>query len=105
MKMNNSQIKKNGIFTLPMDLRIKNGVTQGDVFTLIDMGDGSLYLSPRISQVNRLGDRVAEILCEACVSLDDLLGTLDDEHERYYQEHYIEQPFGHAKKYILIITF
>lgn len=88
MKINTIQVRKKGSFTLPMDLRTKYGVGEGDVFTLIDLGDGSFLLTPRISQVNRLGDRVAEILNSEGVSLEDLLSTLDDERERYYQERY-----------------
>ena len=88
MSTNTIQVRKKGTFTLPMDLRTKYGVDEGDVFTLIDMGDGSFLLTPRILQVNRLGDRVAEILNSEGVSLNDLLSTLDDERERYYQERY-----------------
>jgi hypothetical protein len=58
---------------------------------LIDLGDGSFLLTPRISKVNRLGDKVADILSGEGVSLDDLLNTLDDERERYYQEHYAKE--------------
>lgn len=82
------QVRKKGTITLPIDLRTKYGVDEGDVFTLIDMGDGSFLLTPRISQVNRMGDRVAEILHSEGLSLDDLLSTLEDERERYYQERY-----------------
>jgi bifunctional DNA-binding transcriptional regulator/antitoxin component of YhaV-PrlF toxin-antitoxin module len=81
-----------------MDLRAKYGVDEGDVFTLIDMGDGSFLLTPRISQVNRLGDRVAEILRAEDVSLDELLNTLDDERERYYQERYATGTSQHGKE-------
>ncbi len=88
MTANTIQVRKKGAITLPMDLRAKYGVDEGDIFTLIDMGDGSFLLTPRVSQVNRLGDRVAEILKEENVSLDDLLCTLDEERERYYQERY-----------------
>lgn len=91
MTTNTIQVRKKGTFTLPMDLRAKYGVDEGDVFTLIDMGDGSFLLTPRISQVNRLGDRVAEMLSAEGVSLDDLLNTLDDERERYYQERYAKE--------------
>jgi bifunctional DNA-binding transcriptional regulator/antitoxin component of YhaV-PrlF toxin-antitoxin module len=91
MTTNTIQVRKKGSITLPMDLRTKYGVDEGDIFTLIDMGDGSFLLTPRISQVNRLGDRVADILSEEGVSLDDLLNTLDDERERYYQEHYVRK--------------
>lgn len=85
------QVRKKGSITLPMDLRTKYGVDEGDVFTLIDMGDGSFLLTPRISQVNRLGDRVADILNAEGVSLNELLNTLDDERERYYQERYAKE--------------
>jgi bifunctional DNA-binding transcriptional regulator/antitoxin component of YhaV-PrlF toxin-antitoxin module len=85
------QVRKKGNITLPMDLRTKYKVNEGDIFTLIDMGDGSFMLTPRISQVNRLGDRVAEILSEEGVSLDDLLSTLDEEREQYYREHYAKE--------------
>lgn len=90
MSANVVQIRKKGSLTLPMDLRSKYGVDEGDVFTLIDLGDGSFLLSPRIMQINRLGDRVSEIIKDKGVSLDDLLNTLDEERERYYQEHYAE---------------
>ncbi|HNS45591.1 MAG TPA: AbrB/MazE/SpoVT family DNA-binding domain-containing protein [Alphaproteobacteria bacterium] len=91
MTINTIQVRKKGSFTLPIDLRTKYGVDEGDVFTLIDMGDGAFLLTPRISQVNRLGDRVAEMLGAEGVSLDDLLNTLDDERERYYQERYAKE--------------
>jgi len=82
------QIRKKGSLTLPVDLRNKYNLDEGDVFTLIDLGDGSFLLTPQVSQVNRLGDRVARILKEEDVSLEDLLNTLDEERQRYYREHY-----------------
>jgi len=88
MTINTIQIRKKGGLTLPVELREKYSLNEGDVFTLIDLGEGSFLLSPRLSQVNRLGDRVAEILNAEGVSLDDLLSTLDEERQRYYQEHY-----------------
>jgi hypothetical protein len=60
------------------------------VFTLIDMGDGSFLLTPHVSQVNRLGDRVAEMMAEDGVSLYDLLAALDEERQKYYQERYVK---------------
>ena len=98
MTTNTIQVRKKGSITLPMDLRTKYGVDEGDVYTLIDMGDGSFLLTPRISQVNRLGDRVEEMLSVEGVSLDDLLNTLDDERERYYQERYATGTSQHGKE-------
>jgi bifunctional DNA-binding transcriptional regulator/antitoxin component of YhaV-PrlF toxin-antitoxin module len=82
------QIRKKGSLTLPVDLRNKYNLDEGDVFTLIDLGDGSFLLTPQVSQVNRLGDRVTRILKEEGVSLDDLLSALDEERQQYYREHY-----------------
>jgi bifunctional DNA-binding transcriptional regulator/antitoxin component of YhaV-PrlF toxin-antitoxin module len=84
------QMRKKGNLTLPAELRSKYGLNEGDVFTLIDLGDGSFMLSPRISRVNQLGDRVAQVLQDEKVTLEDLLSTLDEERERYFQEHYVQ---------------
>jgi bifunctional DNA-binding transcriptional regulator/antitoxin component of YhaV-PrlF toxin-antitoxin module len=91
MTTNIIQVRKKGNITLPIDLRTKYGVVEGDIFTLIDLGEGSFLLTPHMSQVNKLGDRVAEILGEENVSLDNLLNTLDEERERYYQEQYVQK--------------
>jgi bifunctional DNA-binding transcriptional regulator/antitoxin component of YhaV-PrlF toxin-antitoxin module len=84
------QIRKKGSLTLPMELRNKYQLTEGDVFTLIELGDGTFLLTPRVSQINRLADRVSDILTEENVVLEDLLTALDEERERYYQEHYVQ---------------
>lgn len=84
------QIRKKGSLTLPVEMRVKYGLEEGDVFTLIDLGNGSFLITPRISQVNRLGDRVAEILNEGGITLDDLLNSLDEERASYYRENYAE---------------
>ncbi len=98
MAINQIQVRKKGNLTLPMDLRTKYGVDEGDVFTLIDMGDGSFLLTPRIMQVNRLGDKVAEILKEDDLSLDDLLNSLDEEREGYYRDHFSVEKPKHGKR-------
>lgn len=84
------QIRKKGSVTLPVELRHKYDLDEGDVFTLIDLGDGSFLLTPRISKVNRLGDRIAEILAEEDISVNDLVDALDEEREHYYREHYAQ---------------
>jgi bifunctional DNA-binding transcriptional regulator/antitoxin component of YhaV-PrlF toxin-antitoxin module len=88
--VNTIQIRKKGSLTLPVALRSKYGLNEGDMFTVIDLGDGAFLLTPRVSQVNRLGNRVAEKLAEAGATLDDLLQTLDEERERFYQERYVD---------------
>jgi bifunctional DNA-binding transcriptional regulator/antitoxin component of YhaV-PrlF toxin-antitoxin module len=82
------QIRKKGGLTLPVELRTKYSLNEGDILTLIDLGDGSFLLSPRISQVDHLSDQVAQMLKEEDISLEDLLAGLDEERQSYYQEHY-----------------
>jgi bifunctional DNA-binding transcriptional regulator/antitoxin component of YhaV-PrlF toxin-antitoxin module len=84
------QIRSKGTVTLPIELRRKYGIDEGDVITLIDLGDGSFLLTPIVTQVDRLGDRVARAMAEASVSEDELLAALDEERERYYQERYVQ---------------
>lgn len=84
------QIRSKGTVTIPIELRRKYGLDEGDVVTLIDLGDGSLLLIPFVTQVDRLGDRVAKAMGEAGVSEEELLAALDEERERFYQERYVQ---------------
>ena len=82
------QIRRKGLITLPVELRRQYDLGEGDVFTLMDLGDGSFLLTPRVSQVARLGDQVARLMAEEGVDMEEMLETLDQEREAYYQEHY-----------------
>ena len=86
----NIQLRRKGILTLPVSLRRKYGLDENDVFTLEDLGNGSFLLIPRVSNVARLGDRVAEVMAEEKLSLKEMLEALDDERENYYREHYVQ---------------
>ena len=84
------QIRRKGVITLPVELRRQYNLDEGDVFTLVDLGDGSFLLTPRVSQVARLGNQVAQLMEEEVVTLDEMLEALDQERETYYQEHYAQ---------------
>ena len=83
------QIRRKGIITIPVKLRNQYALAEGDILTLEDLGDGTFLLVPRVSQVARLGDRVAEVLEEEDVTTEDILRALEEERETYYQEHYV----------------
>ena len=82
------QLRRKGAITLPVKLRNKYSLNEGDVFTLEDLGDGSFLLIPRVSRLAYLGDRVAEMMREEGVSTEDVLRVLEEERETYYREHY-----------------
>jgi len=39
------QIRRKGAITLPVELRRRYGLGEGDVFTVVDLGDGSILLT------------------------------------------------------------
>jgi bifunctional DNA-binding transcriptional regulator/antitoxin component of YhaV-PrlF toxin-antitoxin module len=84
------QIRRKGLITLPVELRRQYGLGEGDVFTLVDLGDGSFLLTPKVPQVARRGDQVARLMEEEGVTLEEMLEALDEERESYYQEHYAQ---------------
>ena len=84
------QIRRKGVITLPAELRRRYGLHEGDLLTLLGLGDGSFLLTPRVSQVARLGDRVAKLMADEGVTVDEVLEALDQERETYYREHYAQ---------------
>lgn len=84
------QIRSKGGITLPVEMRRRYNIAEGDVYTLLDLGDGALLLLPRVSSVARLGDQAARLLEEAGVQPEAVLEALDQEREDYYREHYAQ---------------
>lgn len=84
------QIRQKGVITVPVELRRKYGLSEGDIFTLVDLGEGAFVLTPGSSEVARLGDQVAKILREEGISTEDLLRALEEEREEYYKEKYVQ---------------
>lgn len=84
------QIRRKGVITLPAELRRQYGLDEGDLFTLVDLGDGSFLLTPQVSQVARLGNQVSKLMAEEGVTVEEMLEALDRERESYYREHYVQ---------------
>ena len=84
------QLRRKGSLTLPANMRRKYDLSEDDVFTLEDLGEGSFLIVPGVSQVARLGDRVAEGLQEEGIDIEEMLAALDQEREIFYREHYVE---------------
>lgn len=89
--MTTLQIRGKGTITLPASLRKKYNLEEGEVLTIIDLGEGTILLKPMVSQVNKLSSRIARRLKEENVTLDDLLQKLDEERKTYYKEHYAKK--------------
>lgn len=80
------QMRAKGTLTIPSELRQKYGFDEGDVFTLVDLGDGALLLTPRISIVPKLVAEMEAIRTESGVTVDDLLSGLPEVRRQLYVE-------------------
>jgi AbrB family looped-hinge helix DNA binding protein len=89
--MTTLQIRGKGTITLPASLRKKYHLEEGEVLTIIDLGEGTLLLKPMVSNVNKLSSQIAKRLKTENVNLDDLSEVLDVERKAYYQEHYAKK--------------
>jgi bifunctional DNA-binding transcriptional regulator/antitoxin component of YhaV-PrlF toxin-antitoxin module len=84
-------IRERGNITLPVELRKKYLLEEGDVYYIIDLGDGDFLLSSGFSKVNQLGKQISDLMETCHLNGDDLIKSLDEEREKYYQEHYAKE--------------
>lgn len=89
MAVTTVQIRQRGTLTLPAKLRAKYNLDEGDVLTLVDLGD-AFFLSPKVSVVPKLAAEIERLREEAGLSVEDLLDGLDEQRRRYYEERYGE---------------
>jgi AbrB family looped-hinge helix DNA binding protein len=78
------RLGKRGEITLPQAVRDDLGVSEGDILTLLQMGDVAI-LAPK-HQVPRLTDKITELMEEEGVTLADLLQGLKEEREAIWRE-------------------
>ncbi|MSP14044.1 MAG: AbrB/MazE/SpoVT family DNA-binding domain-containing protein [Chloroflexi bacterium] len=81
------QVRQRGTLTLPAELREKYGIEAGDTFRLVDL-DGIFILTPMVPMVPELAREIERLRLEVGLSTEELLHTLREQRERYYQEHY-----------------
>ena len=77
--MNNTfqiRVRRRGIITLPKELRERNNIEQGNVLSLMDMGNGVLVLSRQRSHVDEIANKLALEWRKSGESLESMLDTL-----------------------------
>jgi AbrB family looped-hinge helix DNA binding protein len=70
------QVVRRGVITLPKQVREANRIREGDMLTMIDLGEGVFILSPRRSRVDEIADRLASQWRESGETLESMLKTL-----------------------------
>jgi AbrB family looped-hinge helix DNA binding protein len=84
--MNNTfqvQVVRRGIITLPKELRDHNNIEEGDMMTLIDLGDGVVIMSPRRSRVDEIANKLAREWQDSGETLESMLTTLREVRAEY----------------------
>jgi AbrB family looped-hinge helix DNA binding protein len=84
--MNNTfqvQVVRRGIITLPKELREQNNIEEGDMLTLIDLGDGVVVMSPQRSRVDEIANKLAKEWQDSGESLETMLNTLREVRAEY----------------------
>ncbi|MFZ5821400.1 MAG: AbrB/MazE/SpoVT family DNA-binding domain-containing protein [Chloroflexota bacterium] len=77
------QVVQRGLITLPRELREQNRIKEGDMLTLIDLGDGVFVLSSRRSRVDEIADGLAQEWRESGETLESMLKTLQEARAEY----------------------
>ncbi len=67
------QVKTRGRITLPKDWRRANNIADGDLITLIHLGDGVVVMRASKSEVNRQANQLRKEWRQAGVTLEDML--------------------------------
>ena len=81
------QIRRRGTLTLPIYLRRKYNIENGNTFRLVDL-DGVIVLVPKVPLVPEIANEIEKIRLEAGLSAEELLQSLGEQRTRYNREKY-----------------
>jgi len=84
------QVRQRGQFTIPQKVRDALAIEDGDIVTLVQIGD-VIVLSPKVLRGQELGDKFVALMEEEGVTLADLLEDLPKIREEIYREKYKSQ--------------
>lgn len=76
------QMSQRGVFVLPKVLRDTYNLQPGDNFSLFDL-DGVFVISPRLSEIDAIADRISQNLQDQGETLESMLQVLREEREAY----------------------
>ena len=77
------RVVRRGVITLPKKLRETSRIEEGDLLTLIDLGDGIVLMSSRRSRVDEIADKLAREWQESGETLETMLTSLREVREEY----------------------
>ena len=81
--MTTVKIRRKGTITIPAKLRKEYKLEEGQTFSVIDLGECTILLTPKISQVDKLANQIAEKFKDEGITLEDLLQALNELRKTY----------------------
>lgn len=81
--MSTVKIRRKGTITIPAKLRKEYKLEEGQTLTIIDLGKGTILLTPKVSQVDKLANQIAEKFNDKSITFDDLLQALNELRKTY----------------------
>jgi AbrB family looped-hinge helix DNA binding protein len=82
-----TEIKSRGQLTIPKKIRIRGHLEEGQVVSIIPVGD-SVIITPRRLELEEARREISKILKASGLSVEDLMTGLQEEREKLYQEAY-----------------
>ena len=76
------QVRKRGTITLPVIIREKYRLEEGDPITLLDMGEG-VFLSPKRSLLPKLAQEIERLKEKHGVSTEELIAGVAEQRAKY----------------------
>lgn len=87
VKVSVAEIKSRGQLTIPKKIREMSHLEEGQVVTIIPVGD-SLIITPKRLELDEARRQIRKLLKASGLSLDKLLAGLKEEREILYKETY-----------------
>jgi|CXWL01.1.fsa_nt_gi AbrB family looped-hinge helix DNA binding protein len=81
--MTTVKIHRKGTITIPAKLRKEYKLEEGQTLTIIDLGKGTILLTPKVSQVDKLANQIAEKFKDEGITFEDLLQALNELRKTY----------------------
>ena len=76
------QVRKRGTITLPVIIREKYRLEEGDPITLLDMGEG-VFLSPKRSLLPKLAQEIERLKEKHGISTEELIAGVAEQRAKY----------------------
>ena len=76
--MTTVKIRRKGTITIPAKLRKEYKLEEGQTLTVIDLGEGTILLTPKVSQIDKLANQIAKRLKKENITFSDLMEELNE---------------------------